>query len=155
MDVLDFPDGIYLVDFEFYPAGGREGNLPTPVCMVVREWPFGRTERYWRSDLQQMSVAPFPTGEKALFVAYYACVEMDCFHVAPLLYFTDFINIIYKFIRKKRIFLGKTRCTRRSGRLMEPRDHLIGKTMKLEYFHAICRHSSFRLGFSDAIGTRL
>jgi hypothetical protein len=80
MHAASFTDGIYLVDFEFHPAGGREGNPPVPVCMVVRAWPSGRTQRYWQADLQQMAAAPFPTGDKALCVAYYASAEMDCFH---------------------------------------------------------------------------
>ncbi len=81
MNTLDFPDGIYLVDFEFYPAGDREGNPPTPVCMVVREYPSGLTHRYWQADLEQLAAAPFPTGEKSLCVAFCASTEMDCFHV--------------------------------------------------------------------------
>ena len=81
MDALNFPDGIYLVDFEFHPARGREGNPPVPVCMVMREWPSGRTSRYWQDDLKSMATAPFPTGDKALFVAYYASAELDCFSV--------------------------------------------------------------------------
>jgi len=80
MHAASFTDGIYLVDFEFHPAAGREGNLPVPVCLVVREWPSGRTQRHWQADLRQMAVAPFPTGENALSVAYYASAEMDCFH---------------------------------------------------------------------------
>jgi len=79
MDASNFSDGIYLVDFEFHPEHGREGNPPTPVCMVVREWPSGHTSRYWRGDLQRMAAPPFPTGPKALCVAYYASAEMDCF----------------------------------------------------------------------------
>jgi hypothetical protein len=81
MHAASFTDGIYLVDFEFHPKHGREGNPPVPVCMVVREWPSGRTERYWQADLQLMSAAPFPIGEKALCVAYYASAELDCFQV--------------------------------------------------------------------------
>ena len=81
MSALNFSDGIYLVDFEFHPAHGREGNPPVPVCMVVREWPSGRTRRYWQADLQQMAAPPFPTGDRALCVAYYASAEMDCFQV--------------------------------------------------------------------------
>jgi hypothetical protein len=81
MSALNFSDGICLVDFEFHPARGREGNPPVPVCMVVREWPSGRTTRYWQADLQQMATAPFPTGENALCVSYYASAELDCFHV--------------------------------------------------------------------------
>jgi hypothetical protein len=81
MDVLGFSDGIHLMDFEFHPAGGREGNPPVPVCLVVREWPSGVTKRFWQAELEQMSTAPFPTGDKALAVAYYASAELDCFHV--------------------------------------------------------------------------
>ena len=81
MNAPNFPDGIYLVDFEFHPARGREGNPPVPVCMVMREWPSGRTNRYWQDDLKSMATAPFPTGDKALFVAYYASAELDCFSV--------------------------------------------------------------------------
>lgn len=77
--VPSFPDGIYLVDFEFHPARGREGNPPVPVCMAVRKWPSGRTRRHWQDELEQMATAPFPTGDKALLVAYYASAEMDCF----------------------------------------------------------------------------
>lgn len=76
-----FPDGIYLVDFEFHPERGREGNQPVPVCLVVRESHSGRTQRYWQSDLQQLPSAPFPTGSGALCVAYFACAEIDCFRL--------------------------------------------------------------------------
>ena len=81
MSALNFPGGIYLVDFEFHPARGHEGNPPVPACLVVREWPSGRTTRYRQADLQQMLTAPFPTDGKSLCVAYYASAEMDCFHV--------------------------------------------------------------------------
>ena len=79
MTMPNFDKGIYLVDFEFHPAGGREGNPPVPVCMVVREWPSGQTKRYWRTELEQMTASPFPRCEQALCVAYYASAEMDCF----------------------------------------------------------------------------
>jgi len=74
-----FTDGVFLVDFEFHPEAGQEGNKPLPVCMVVRQWPLGLTNRYWRNELQKMNKAPFPTGKKALFVAYFASAELDCF----------------------------------------------------------------------------
>jgi len=97
MNANTFPDGIYLVDFEFHPAHGREGNLPEPVCMVVREWPSGRTERYWQAYLHQMAVAPFPTGEKALCVAYFASAEMDCFHVLGWARPTNLLDLFAEF----------------------------------------------------------
>ena len=81
MNASSFPEGIYLVDFEFYPARNHEGNPPVPVCMVAREWPSGITRRHWQADLQQMSTAPFPTNNAALCVAYFASAEMDCFRV--------------------------------------------------------------------------
>lgn len=80
MRAADFPGGIFLADFEFYPANRKEGNPPTPVCLVVREWPSGKTSRYWWDELRRMAQAPFPTGADALFVAYYATAELDCFH---------------------------------------------------------------------------
>lgn len=81
MQISEFIDGVYLADFEFYPARRHEGNLPTPVCLVVREWPSGATRRFWSDELQRMQKAPFPVGEKALFVAFFASAELDCFHV--------------------------------------------------------------------------
>ena len=113
MRVNTFPDGIYLMDFEFHPARGREGNLPEPVCMVVRDWPSGRTERYWQSDLRQMSVAPFPTGENALCVAYFASAEMDCFHVLGWARPTNLLDLFVEF----RCLTNGLRLTNGSGLL--------------------------------------
>jgi len=93
----DFPGGIYLVDFEFYPAGGREGNPPAPVCMLVRQWPSGVTKRYWQAELQSMSAAPFSTGTDALFVAYYASAEMDCFATLGWEYPANLLDLFAEF----------------------------------------------------------
>ncbi len=80
MKAIDrFPQGIFLIDFEFHPKARREGNPPEPVCLVVREYITGAVWRYWRKDLQVMQEAPFPHGDGALVVAYYASAEMDCF----------------------------------------------------------------------------
>lgn len=75
----DFGDRIFLVDFEFHPTNLVEGNIPDPVCMVVRNFVTGKTQHYWRDQLRQMSEAPFPTGEDALMVAFFASAELDCF----------------------------------------------------------------------------
>ena len=80
VQLADFTDGVYLADFEFYPARQHEGNVPTAVCLVVRRWPSGKTWRFWSDELQRMVAAPFPVGERALFVAYYASAELDCSH---------------------------------------------------------------------------
>ncbi len=85
------------MDFEFHPANGREGNLPVPVCMVVREWPSGHTRRYWQDDLQLMGSAPFPTCDKALCVAYFASAEMDCFQVLGWALPTHLLDLFTEF----------------------------------------------------------
>lgn len=79
MAMPHYPGGVWLVDFEFRPAGGREGNPPQPVCMVAREFTSGRTLRLWRDELAGPAAAPFPSDESALFVAYYASAEIGCF----------------------------------------------------------------------------
>ncbi len=71
--------GVWLVDFEFHPACGREGNLPKPVCMVARELTSGQSIRMWQDELENYPAAPFPTDSSALFVAYYASAEFGCF----------------------------------------------------------------------------
>lgn len=79
MGMPHYPGGIWLVDFEFHPAQGREGNPPVPVCMVAREAATGRTLRLWQVDLACLKAAPFPTDDSVLFVAYYASAEIGCF----------------------------------------------------------------------------
>ena len=79
MAMPHYPGGVWLVDFEFHPAHGREGNPPVPVCMVARELHSGRTLRLWQQEMVRLTSAPFPTDEAALFVAFYAPAEMGCF----------------------------------------------------------------------------
>jgi hypothetical protein len=80
MDPLSpFTAGVFLIDFEFRPEGGREGNNPEPVCLVVREFSSGVTSRFWKDDIDARSSAPFSVGRDALCVAYFASAEMDCF----------------------------------------------------------------------------
>jgi hypothetical protein len=97
MSATSFPHGTFLVDFEFHPAGRHEGNQPTPVCMVVKEWPSGHTSRYWQNDLEQMTTPPFPTGDKALFVAFYASAEMDCFQMLGWEHPTHVLDLFAEF----------------------------------------------------------
>lgn len=75
----EFTDGVFLIDFEFRPENGREGNTPEPVCMVVKEFLSGITSRYWKDDIHSRSYAPFSVGRDALCVAYFASAELDCF----------------------------------------------------------------------------
>jgi len=71
----DFAE-IRCADFEFTP---QQGELPIPVCLVAQEVRSGRTVRVWQDELQQMREPPFPIGDSALFVAYYATAELSCF----------------------------------------------------------------------------
>ena len=75
----EFTDGVFLIDFEFRPENGREGNTPEPVCLVVKDFLSGVTSRYWKDDIHSRSSAPFSVGREALCVAYFASAEMDCF----------------------------------------------------------------------------
>lgn len=74
-----FSGGVWLVDFEFHPLHGKEGNPPFPVCMVAHDLISNRTLRLWRDELVKLSAAPFPTDESALLVAYYSSAEIGCF----------------------------------------------------------------------------
>jgi len=67
---------IYAVDTEFF---GDEGNIKTPLCLVVRNLLSDTVDRYWQEDLHNMRKAPFDTGPEALFVAYYAPAELGVF----------------------------------------------------------------------------
>jgi DNA polymerase-1 len=75
----DFTNGVFLIDFEFRPENGREGNTSEPVCLVVKDFLSGVTSRYWKDDIHSRSSAPFSVGHDALCVAYFASAEMDCF----------------------------------------------------------------------------
>lgn len=75
----DFTDGVFLIDFEFRPENGREGNTPEPVCLVVKDFLSGVTSRYWKDDIHSRICSPFSVGREALCVAYFASAEMDCF----------------------------------------------------------------------------
>ena len=67
---------IYMVDTEYF---GKDGDILTPVCLVVRDLISNTVERFWQDDLQKMHRAPFDTGPEALFVAYYAPAELGFF----------------------------------------------------------------------------
>ena len=79
MPLSKYSSGIWLVDFEFHPERGVEGNCPHPVCLVTHELVTGVTTRFWRDALLQMKHAPFPTDTDSLCVAYFASAEIDCF----------------------------------------------------------------------------
>ena len=67
---------VVVADFEF-EFGGHDSNRPRPVCMVAKDLQTGQSWRRWRDDFA--STPPFPIGQDALFVAYYASAELGCF----------------------------------------------------------------------------
>ena len=77
MDALPY-ERILSIDFE-YEDGGVAGNVPRPVCFVVRDFKTGSLKRYWRDELLSMTVAPFDIGSETLVVAYFAPAEIQCF----------------------------------------------------------------------------
>lgn len=74
-DWLAYFREIWLVDFEFFQP---EGERPTPVCLVAREFRSGRLVRLWQQELPE---PPFSLGPESLFVAYYSSAEWGC-HLA-------------------------------------------------------------------------
>ena len=71
---------IVVCDFEYEVA---DGGLPNPLCMTAyvldQNFQHVRTIRQWRDELFKSSTAPFDTGPNALFVAYAAWAELQCF----------------------------------------------------------------------------
>ncbi len=67
---------VWAVDFEFT---ARPGELVRVICMVAIDLFSGRVVRLWADDLAKLTCAPFDTGPKALFVAYFATAEALAF----------------------------------------------------------------------------
>ena len=74
MDRLRHFREVWLVDFEF---SAPDGQRPTPVCLVAREFFSNRLVRLSADEMQDRP--PFATDENALFVAYFASAELGCF----------------------------------------------------------------------------
>jgi DNA polymerase I len=74
---------IWAVDTEFYPGtglanGGREGDPPTPLCLVALEMRTGRIIRLWQDELGRF--APYRLDADALFIGYLNSAEFG-FHI--------------------------------------------------------------------------
>jgi DNA polymerase-1 len=69
---------IWIVDTEFYPGrglanGGRDGDLPSPLCLVAYEMRTKRWVRLWQDELGPFP--PYRLDGSALFVAYANAAE--------------------------------------------------------------------------------
>ncbi len=68
-----------LIDFEFRPRGGVEGNPVEVICMVALDLSSGQYTRHWTNELQTMQSPPLDIKGNTIFVAYYASAELSCF----------------------------------------------------------------------------
>jgi hypothetical protein len=71
-------DEIWAVDTEFYPGpglanGGRDGDAPTPLCVVAIEMRSNRVIRQWQDELTPFP--PYRLDNGALFIAYMNTAE--------------------------------------------------------------------------------
>lgn len=64
------------VDFEY---SAPPGERPGPICMVARDLRTGETWRCFGEDLRALRRPPFPIGDDAVLIAYYASAEAGCF----------------------------------------------------------------------------
>jgi hypothetical protein len=92
-----FPGGIWAVDFEYHPQGGKAGNPPAPLCMVAREVSSGITHSAWREELSAMPRPPFPTDRSALFLAYNAVAEAACLRALGWTYPANVLDLYAEF----------------------------------------------------------
>jgi DNA polymerase I len=74
-----FPLGVWAVDFEFI---AKPGERPVPVCLAAKELRSGRTIRLWKDEFEPRP--PYPIGDNALFVAYYASAELQVARAAAV-----------------------------------------------------------------------
>jgi hypothetical protein len=68
-------------DFEYYPGpglanGGKEGDLPTPLCLVSLEMRTGRIIRRWQDEFGPFQ--PYRIDAGALFVSFMSSAEFGC-----------------------------------------------------------------------------
>ena len=76
--------GIWPIDFEYYPGrglanGGKEGDAPTPLCLVAIEMRSGRTIRLWQGELGRFP--PYSLDADVLIASHMATAEFGC-HIA-------------------------------------------------------------------------
>jgi DNA polymerase-1 len=69
---------IWAVDTEFYPGpgkanGGRDGDAPTPLCLVAHEMRSGRTVRLWQDEFGPFP--PYRLDAEALILGYMISAE--------------------------------------------------------------------------------
>jgi len=71
---------IWFEDTEFYPGaglanGGREGDLPTPICLCAIELRTNRAIRWWRGEQYPAELQRL--GPDSLYVSYLLTAEFS------------------------------------------------------------------------------
>lgn len=89
--------GIWIVDFEYGPVDGVDGNSVEVRCMTACDAITGKMHRLWCDKLLKFDRAPFPTDDSAVFVAYNACAEMECFNALGWPYPTNIVDMYAEF----------------------------------------------------------
>jgi len=74
MDKLHFHH-VIAVDFEFSQP---DGETPRPVCLVAKDLRTRQTWRLFGEELTGQPEPPYPIGDDAVIVAYYASAEIGC-----------------------------------------------------------------------------
>ncbi len=70
---------VVVLDFEFRPVGGLEGNPLEVICGVFKDIQSGTNVKLWQEELRQYKSPPLCSGGNTTLVAYYASAEMSCF----------------------------------------------------------------------------
>lgn len=78
---FDTPMIKVIVDFEYHPIDGREGNPIEVICGVFKNTTTGEVVRLWHDDLCRLTAPPFLETPNTILVAYYASAELNCFKV--------------------------------------------------------------------------
>jgi DNA polymerase I-like protein with 3'-5' exonuclease and polymerase domains len=73
----------WVVDYEFY---SKPGNPPVPICYVAKNLDTDEIIKHWIKDSEVKPI--YSTGNKSLFIAYYASAEIGChlslnFEISP------------------------------------------------------------------------
>jgi DNA polymerase I-like protein with 3'-5' exonuclease and polymerase domains len=70
---------VVVLDFEFRPIGGLDGNPLEIICGVFKDIQSGISIRLWQEELREHKSPPLCLNDETTLVAYYASAEMSCF----------------------------------------------------------------------------
>lgn len=74
------PANHVVVDFEFRPIDGVEGNPLEVICGVFKHHETGETVKLWKDELYRLQHPPLFQSPDSVLVAFYASAELACFN---------------------------------------------------------------------------